>query len=74
MLASLAGYNMLSNINKNVYILVVNPSKYFTNQDVQANIPIIYNSFFSNGQFRFQIIRTRGFSGQKMSMYSIGFE
>ena len=41
MLASLAGYNMLSKINKNVYILVVNPSKYFTNQDVWVKIPII---------------------------------
>ena len=34
MLASLTGYNMLSNINKNVNILVINPSKYFTDQDV----------------------------------------
>ena len=45
MLASLADYNMLSDKNKNVYILVVNPSKYFTNQYVWANIPIITNCF-----------------------------
>ena len=34
MLASLSGYSMLSNKNKNVYILAINPSKYFSNQDV----------------------------------------
>ena len=66
MLASLACYNMLSNINKNVYMLVVNPSKYFTNQDVWANMPIIFNYFFNflNGQFQWS----------KMSMYSIVLE
>ena len=38
MLASLAGYNLLNNMNKHVYILVVKPRKYFTKQDIQANI------------------------------------
>ena len=45
MLASLAGYNMLSNKNKNAYTLVENTSKYFTNQYVWANMPIIPNCF-----------------------------
>ena len=36
---------MLSYINMNEYILMVNPSKYFTNQDVWANMPIISNCF-----------------------------
>ena len=45
MLASLAVYNMLYNKNKNVYILVVNPGKYFTYQDVWANMTITSNRF-----------------------------
>ena len=45
MLSSIVGYNMSSNMNKNVYILVLNPTKYFTNQDVRANMPIISNCF-----------------------------
>ena len=47
MLASLAGYNMLSNININVYILVVDTSKYLTNQDFWSNMPIISNCFLN---------------------------
>ena len=45
MLIRLAGYDLLSNINEYVYILVVNPRKYFTNQYVRANMPIISNYF-----------------------------
>ena len=57
MLASIAGYNILSYINNNVYLLVVNSCKYFTNQDVWANMPIFSNSFFiifRTGNFIFE--------------------
>ena len=76
MLASLTGYIILSNINKNKYKLVVNPSKYFTNQDVWVNMPIIPNYFwnFWMGDFNIELFRTGNFSGQKFSMYSIGLE
>ena len=75
MLASLAGHSILSDKNKNVYILVVNPSKYFINQDVWEIMPIISNFFLNllNRRFHYRFFfRTGGFSGKKMSMYSIG--
>ena len=55
MLASLAGYNMLSYMNKNVYILVVNPSKYFSNHLVgeHANNFQLFFEFFLMGDFVF---------------------